>query len=629
MHPRRRVRRLLLGMGLVAAFVVGSAAPAFAHAVLLSTTPAGSQILLKPPTDITLRFNENVEASLGAVRLYDTTGKRIDTGATTKTSADVVQVPIRSKLPNGAYVVTWRVISADSHPVQGSFTFQVGTAANATAPQVQALAGNLLSKEGGSRVVGVIYGVARWFVFTALALFIGVAAFLVLVWPRGTSSRRARVLVWSGWGALFAGTLISLLLEGPYGGGLGLGEIFKSSVISDVLHTHFGHVTVARLVLLALTAPMLVVWFRHRDNESPPAARPWWRLAAAVLAASILLTFGLAGHADVGNFVPIALVADWIHLAAMSVWIGGLIILVAAVLASSRSFDEQREIIPRFSRIAFYCVGALIASGAYQTWRQVGGLEAFKRTDFGQLLVIKLAGFAVLIIVASRSRQITNYVFRRPVIDPPTVPVISGAADDSMPGGGVGTQIPVAEPSDGGDDDYDDIDEEFERRSLRRAVSFEVFLALVILAVSALLVNAQPGRTALEDARLRPGLDRRDAQVRQDLGGRHARARFDGEQRRTREHAGCVRWPHDAARSQAHPRPPVQGHRAARRPAHQGGSGSLLVDRSGDPVGRAVAHHGPCPPHPDRRRDAGGHDHDQMTVTVPGGSPFRRSPLGG
>ena len=159
--------------------------------MLLQTTPSGSQILLKPPPDITLRFNENVEASLGAVRLYDTTGKRIDTGATTKPSADVVQVPIRSKLPNGAYVVTWRVISADSHPVQGSFTFQVGTSANATAPQVTALAGNLLRKDTGSKVVGVIYGVARWFVFVALALFIGVGAFLLLVWPSGTSSRRA------------------------------------------------------------------------------------------------------------------------------------------------------------------------------------------------------------------------------------------------------------------------------------------------------------------------------------------------------------------------------------------------------------------------------------------------------
>ena len=85
------------------------------------------QVLLKPPREVTLRYNEPVEASLGAVRLFDSQGRRIDTGATTKPSAQVVAVPIRTTLPDGAYVVTWRVISADSHPVQGSFTFQVGT----------------------------------------------------------------------------------------------------------------------------------------------------------------------------------------------------------------------------------------------------------------------------------------------------------------------------------------------------------------------------------------------------------------------------------------------------------------------------------------------------------------------
>ena len=230
-----------------------------------------------------------------------------------------------------------------------------------------------------------------------------------------------------------------------------------------------------------------------------------------MLGAGVLLTVSLSGHADVGNFVPLALIADWVHLASMSVWIGGLIVMGVAVLVASRSFDEQRTIVPRFSRLAFICVSALIVSGVYQTWRQVGGYEAFRRTDFGQLLVIKLAVFAVLIVVASRSRQITNYVFRRPVIDADTdsdaLPVVSGGADDgpSSTGDGTGSPVAVADKplaGDGGSDEHDDddyeIDEEFERRSLRRAVCFEVFLAMVILAVAALLVNAQPGRTALK-----------------------------------------------------------------------------------------------------------------------------------
>jgi copper transport protein len=495
MYLRRRIRSVLLVAGLAAGIVTAWAAPAAAHAVLLETSPVGGQILLKPPKDIQLKFDQPVEASLGAVRLYDTSGRRIDTGATTKPSSEVVQVPIRTKLASGAYVVTWRVISADSHPVQGSFTFQVGTSANATAPQVQALAGSLLSKEGGSKVVGAIYGVARWAVFLALALFLGAGAFLLFVWPRGVWSRRARALVRAGWVGLFVATLASLLLEGPYGAGLGLSAAWRSSVIGDVLDTHFGHVMVVRLMLLVLMAPMLGLWFHHRDAALRASA--WWRFMAVVLAAGVLLTVSLAGHADVGSFVPFALAADWIHLASMSVWVGGLIVLAVAVLAP-RDLDEQRAVVPRFSQVALVCVVALIASGAYQTWRQVGGLEAFKRTDYGQLLVIKLAIFVLLLVIATRSRSITNYVFRREVLEPTAIPVVAGAADDSTPWvhRPSAPDSPFEEALD--DEEDDEIDEEFERRSLRRAVAFEALLAVVILAVSALLVNAQPGRSALK-----------------------------------------------------------------------------------------------------------------------------------
>jgi len=115
MHRARLVKRLVFVIGTAAAIIIASATPVFAHAVLLQTSPTAGQVLLKPPREVSLRFDEPVEASRGAVRLYDSRGRRLDTGATTKPSAQVVAVPVRSSLPGGAYVVTWRVISADSH----------------------------------------------------------------------------------------------------------------------------------------------------------------------------------------------------------------------------------------------------------------------------------------------------------------------------------------------------------------------------------------------------------------------------------------------------------------------------------------------------------------------------------
>ena len=355
MHRARLVRRIVFVFGAVAAIIIASATPVFAHAVLLRSSPTAGQVLLKSPREVSLRFDEQVEASLGAVRLYDSRGRRIDTGATTKPSAQVVAVPVRSTLPGGAYVVTWRVISADSHPVQGSFTFQVGTGANATAPAVQALAGNLLSKTGGSKAVGVVYGVVRGLVFAALPLLIGSVAFVVLIWPSGVRSRRVRMLVWTGWTALVVATLASFLLEGPYGAGLGLSAVWKPSVIGDVLDTHFGHVLVVRLLLLAIAFPLLRTLLRARDGATSPARSTQWRAVAGALAAGVLLTVSLAGHADVGSFVPLALVSDWLHLSAMSLWVGGLVVLAVAALAQC-DLDELDHIVPRFSRVALTCV---------------------------------------------------------------------------------------------------------------------------------------------------------------------------------------------------------------------------------------------------------------------------------
>jgi copper transport protein len=498
-NRRRVVVRSLATLVASVALVTLTATAASAHAVLLQTTPTSGQILSRAPRSISLRYNEPVEANLGSVRLYDTGGRRIDTNGPAKPSPEEVKVAVRTTLGPGAYVVTWRVISADSHPVQGSFTFQIGTSANATSSSVQALANNLLRKDKGSQTVGIVYGVARWLVFVGVALLVGVVGFVLLVWSGAIASRRTRRLIWGGWWILSLATVASFLLEGPYGGGLGFSSIWKPSVIDDVLGTHFGHVLVVRVVLLAIA----VVFLRRltRSRHEPPSRV--FDVALGSVGAGVLLTVSLAGHADVGNFVPLALIADWVHLLAMSLWLGGLVVLALVVLAG-HDVDVQRRVVPRFSQLALLCVWALILSGSYQTWRQVGGWQALRQTDFGQLLTIKLIILVVVLVVAARSRSITDYVFRRDaVVTDSSVPVMAGATvinhgPGSDPGIDTTNESDDRELHDDDDEELEaDFDPEVERRTLRRAVTFEALLLTAILSVTALLVNAQPGRTAL------------------------------------------------------------------------------------------------------------------------------------
>src|SRR5204862_3263514 len=136
----------------------------------------------------------------------------------------------------------------------------------------------------------------------------------------------------------------------------------KASVVGDVLDTRFGHFTLARLVLVLAAIPLLVTLFRRAGDGRPPATRQrWWQVSAALLGLGIILTVSLAGHADAGELVAVSLVSDPIHLAAMSIWVGGLLVLGVAVLRS-RDLDELRGVVPRFSQTALGCVVALVAT---------------------------------------------------------------------------------------------------------------------------------------------------------------------------------------------------------------------------------------------------------------------------
>lgn len=487
------LKRLAAVLALAGAIVVATATAAFAHATLLTTEPQPGGVFETSPPYVNLRFDQPVQVSLGGIRLYNARRERVVTGAPEHPGGAASQV--RTSLPHlvdGTYVVTWRVISEDSHPVEGAFTFGVGAASSGQAKG--GLEASLLSSESGSRAVGVVYGIDRGLVFAALAVLVGGVVFLVLVWPAGRRNLQARMIVWAGWIALVASTVVALPLQGLYASALPLGKLFDGQVLSDVLNTRFGHVSLLRLALLALAYPLLrMLMPRDRTTRLPG----WWYAAACVLGAGLVLTPGLAGHASTGRWVALAIPADAIHVAAMSCWLGGLLVLFAAVLPR-RDVEELERVLPRYSALALGAIVALIVTGGFQAWRQVGSLEALRTTTYGQLLIAKLIAFAALIVAAAFSREVVNRRFRSyPEPDGQRAGTDGGPATAAGPTSpapaGVATLV-LDEPDvvDEGDDDDDD---ESELRRLRRSVLAEVVIAVVILSITVLLVNAAPART--------------------------------------------------------------------------------------------------------------------------------------
>jgi copper transport protein len=477
-HPRRTaLRRGAVVLALAGALVLLIAAPASAHAELVQSDPAPGAVLTRPPEQVRLSFTESVDVASGAVRVFDADAERVDSGGV-EASGRTVTLPL-PKLGNGSYVITWRVTSADSHPIRGAYTFQIGqgSGAGATSREVRGLANRLLAEQGGDQVVGALYGGARFLVFGGLALLIGAVFFAVVVWPDARGSRRAWRVVQGGWIATFVGTLVGFLLYGPYVEGLGLGDAFSTSLIGDTLEVRFGQVWLARLVVLLAVLPLAHLAFRRdaTTNAMRPLPR-WWAPTVSVLAVVLAATPGLAGHAITGDWASAAIVADTIHVLAMALWLGGLVVLAVVTLTHNAPL-EARDAVERFSRLALGCVIALVATGAFQTWRQVGSLDALRSTDYGRILVVKLVLVALVIVFAAFSREVVLRLLPPPTETRTGLPVVSGGFEDD-------------------DEDYE-VDEQLELRRLRRSVWAEIATAVLILVATSLLVNAAPAKTAV------------------------------------------------------------------------------------------------------------------------------------
>jgi copper transport protein len=452
-----RLARFCVVPALAGVFLVAAAAPAWAHATLQSTDPPKNGVVAQSPSALSLTFNENVEVSFGSIRVYTCAGKRITTDAPHHAAAsDHTVEQSTPKLDPGVYLVAWRVISADAHPVNGTYSFRVGPGA---APSVNGCATEASAKS--STTVGVLFGIARAGVFLGLALLIGGVVFLVLIARRTHAARLTRRAVWVGWAVLVVSTIAALMLQGPYAAGAGIGDAVKWTVVHDVLDTRFGRVTEVRLLLLVVAAALLPLMSSFDRERGVPT---WWLALAAPVAALLAATPGYAGHAATGDFTIFAVPLDTLHVLAMSVWFGGLAVLLLAALGGGFSGGLRRAL-ATFSRIAFWCVVVLVLSGVFASWRQVGfSIDGYTSTSYGNILLVKLAIVVVLIGIAAVSRSIVRKHRSAPLDAPDTA---IAAIDERT----------VAK--------------------LRRSVGFEVLLGVAVLAVTAVLVNAQPARSEL------------------------------------------------------------------------------------------------------------------------------------
>lgn len=439
---RRVFSRGALASLIAAAALLVSAAPAAAHAVLESSTPERGAELASSPPSVSFRFNEPVELSFGSLRVFDADGEEVQQGDPTHPDGDAEQISVSlPDLPDGAYTATYRVISADAHPVSGGIVFSVRDAA-APATSVS----DLLDEEDSGPVTDVAFAVARWISYFAIAIAAGGALFLAAAWapalrracdgePEWTSASermalRAFTLLWVAVGIGLLGTAAGIVLQGAVAGGTGAFDAARPQVIADVLDTRFGAVWAIRgLIWIALAA----VLFAAARVRAPGPPRPL-AVAAGALLACLCVTPAFAGHASTQDPAWALVPANAIHVASMSAWVGGLVMLVAALPAATGALPRPGRsallagALERFSAIALGAVIALLATGVLQSALELESVSALFDTTFGRLILVKAALLAILIGLGAYNR-------RR------SVPDMRRLADEGSPPGAPGVAL--------------------------------------------------------------------------------------------------------------------------------------------------------------------------------------------
>ncbi|MEV0602328.1 copper resistance protein CopC [Streptomyces sp. NPDC050315] len=509
---RTAALRLLVLAAALLGVLLGGAAPASAHAALTGSTPAQGAVLQKAPAQVSLSFSEGVSMGDDSIRVLDPKGKRVDRGKLLDLcSGSTVKygTGLPPGLPDGTYTVAWQAVSADSHPVSGAFTFSVGAPSKSAAVVPQ--------QEAGGGLVGALYGVARYVAYAAFALLVGGACFVLACRPEAARSRPVQRLVVLSWATLTASTIVLLLLRAPYTGSGDLVDAFDLGALKEVLGTKPGAALVSRLLLLAAAALFMAVLFgayaragEQGDDKRRKDLAFGLGVGGTVVAAGLAATWAMAEHASTGLQTAVAMPVDVVHLLAVAGWLGGLTALLVSLYRDPAAVSGTA--VRRFSRLAFGAVLALVATGIYQSWRQVGSWRALTDTSYGQLLLLKVGLVVVLVGVAWMSRRWTGRLgeagaaaaqedAEKAVQEdaqegaPEPVPVAAEAASETAPSPERAAQLArqraaVADARRKRVRDADPV-----RYGLRRSVLAESCVAVVLLAVTTVLTTTEPART--------------------------------------------------------------------------------------------------------------------------------------
>ncbi len=457
----RRGRIALLFV--LAAGALALPAAAWAHAVLLRTSPLPSSVVNRPPPVVLLTYSEAVEPRFAIVSVTNAAGQQQIAGPPRRSAADPKTLVVSlHHLSQGWYLVYWRVISVDGHPVRGAFTFAVGPNPG-PAPQFPVPS---TSETAATPSLVTARAIVLLSVMAAIGLFVLRIATARPIVRRVPETRLRAVSIAFGIASAVAliGTPVYVVMATAQ---FALRSAFDlGNVLPLVRDSAFGRGVLDLELTFALfvLAAALALWVDRPERRQRSIAELLATGGALLAAGATLFVPGLSGHAAQTAPRGLSVALDWLHLVAGSVWVGGLF----GLLVLWRSLPVARRVaglmicVPRFSNTAFVSVLALVGSGVGASIIHLPTFSSLWQTSYGQALLVKIGLLSAALLLAA-----VNLLRTKPRL----------AASRDRPELGTGTAV-----------------------LLRRLVSAEAVLVAAAVVAAAVLSSLPPPAKALAAA---------------------------------------------------------------------------------------------------------------------------------
>jgi copper transport protein len=357
---------------LAAVLALAFPAQASAHTTLIASFPSTQSSVDAAPTEVRLEFNQPVLASERAIRVLAPDGAVLSGPTHVTRGGKGVSAAVSGLTRGSAYTVRWQVTGRDGHSPAGVFTFGVGVPA---LPPTEAV---------GARGTTWKDDLARWLLFAALALVIGPLA-LRLVVLRGPVparlERRFHIVTTVAAFAVIQVGIAAFVIRASNALQLPWDDLVYGDLQPFAEKTRFGVAFLVMTVGFAVVSALLAVAWVF-DRNAP-------RALALVLSIGLVSGLSFSGHqATEENATVLSELADWLHLVAAAIWVGGVVSLAFVVWPAAP--ELRRRAFLGFSRLAVGVVGAMVLAGAYLALVRLPEISDLWETGYGHVLMAKL-----------------------------------------------------------------------------------------------------------------------------------------------------------------------------------------------------------------------------------------------